>query len=1110
MWRRYIVSVAEPRQDGDLMMSKPIVEKYSPEDIADALARFDTKVYRPTPYQRAVISIESNPLAPAVVIAGAGSGKTETMAARVIYLVANGFVQPEHILGLTFTKKAAGELSHRIRKRLRQLKEAKLIAQDLPINVQVMTYHSYAANLLNTYGLREGIETDGTPMGEAASWQLAARIVRDYDEPDFTNENKFSTIVERVSDLAKLMLEHDISGDRITDYDADVLETVLAIDARSGGKSNKEARRTAQVLRQRRDIVAMAQRLIAARQEGENLTFDDQMYWAAKLATSNPEVGQQERSTFQVVLLDEYQDTSQSQIRMLSSLFGDGHPVMAVGDPYQAIYGWRGASAGTITSFHKDFPSTESQSRAQSQQHVFSLPTTFRNDHAILSFANIITDHIKSEELQARWKSSQIDVERLAPRDGAGEGFITIAARRSIQEEAQAIADFIAPHWNDPARLEPGNKSAPKSFAVLVRRRAQISAIDAALRAADIPVQIVGSSGLIYLPEVADIYTLMQVLVNPDAGAALMRHLTGPRIALGAHDIAALGAFSRERNRELEKAAKSDIASLVIGKSDVAEADDRFSGSLIDALDEIDQARQSDFSEAGFARLRQCAADLRRLRAHAARSITDFIYEIEDYLHLETQVMVHDLSPHARRNIDRFIEEAAQFERSGGTVVEFLDWLEVTSEEESGLKIGSVEVRDDVVQIMTVHTSKGAEWDLVCIPGLADEQFPSEYRSGEHWLGTESHIPFELRGDAKQLPPISFDSIDNNTALSKRVTAFKDLCKAESRLEELRLAYVAVTRARTHLYLSTSWWRDGDESKDVSDIFSWALSHADELKAVIDTDGEQPVSETPKPDDFPEQTALWPIDHLGNKRGRFDAAVALLADVHSYEGGSAESTLEPSWIEDMEALLLEREQYQKGRLEIELPHRLSTSTLIRLHENPEELALSIRRPMPRVMDEYAKRGTAFHAWIEKHFSASTLFDDDDLDCVDPLEEDQTLETLQSAWLASEWASKTPHKVEEGFEAIVGGILIRGRIDAIYKYGDGDDVRYEVIDWKTGSKTLGVSAAVQLAMYRLAWSRIAGVPLEQVSAAFHYVPTGVTDRRSDLMSEAELIALIQGR
>lgn len=1096
-----------------------LVEKISPEEIARALKKFDEKVYEPTVHQRPVISIEENPLAPAVVIAGAGSGKTETMAARVIYLVANGFVKPDEILGLTFTKKAAGELSHRIRKRLRQLKEAKLIAADVPVNVPVMTYHSYAAQLLSTYGLREGIETDGNPMGEAASWQLAATIVRDYDEPDFTNESKFSTIVERVSDLASLMLEHEVSPEKINDYDARIYQIIAEIDSRSGGKSNKEARDTARVLRQRKDIVAMAQRLIDARQSGENLTFDDQMYWAARLATTNPEVGAHERAAYKVVLLDEYQDTSQSQIRMLSSLFGNGHPVMAVGDPYQAIYGWRGASAGTITSFHRDFPSNQSR--------TFALPETFRNDHAILDLANIITGHIKSEEQSAQWKPSIIDVKQLTARTGAGRGAITIAAQPSIHEEADALAQYIAPFWNDPRR-KAGDRTVPRTFAVLVRRRAQISAIDAALRSAGIPVQIVGSSGLIYLPEVADIYALMQVLVNPDAGNALMRYLTGPRMALGARDIAALGNFSRQRNRELEKSAKSDIASLVVGKSDVADADDRFSGSLIDSLDEIETAPRAEFSAEGYKRLVQCAAEFRRLRAHASRSITDFIYEIEEYLHLDSELMAQDFSPFARRNIDRFVEEAAQFERSGGTITEFLEWLEVTTEKESGLKIGSVDVRDDVVQIMTVHTAKGAEWDLVCIPGLADEQFPSEWKSGENWIGTESHIPFELRGDAAQLPPVSFDSLANNTALRKRVEDFKADCKAESRLEELRLAYVAVTRARTHLYLSTSWWRDGNESKAASDILRWALENAEELGATVTIATEQPAPKTPKPEDFPEQTQHWPIDHLGRKRADFDRAVATVSaaqplnldsvdDQISVHLSSAASPQEvnseqriASWLADAKALMQERAERTSGLLSIELPHRMSTSTLIKLHENPDELALSIRRPMPRIADEYSQRGTAFHAWIENHFGATTLFDDDDLDFTDPLEEDQKLEELQSTWLKSEWASKVPYRVEAGFETIVGGILVRGRIDAIYKDEDAGITRFEVVDWKTGSKKLGDSAAVQLAMYRLAWAKIAGVDLSQVSAAFHYVPTGITDRRSNLMDEAELIALIQGR
>jgi DNA helicase-2/ATP-dependent DNA helicase PcrA len=94
-------------------------------------------------------------------------------------------------------------------------------------------------------------------------------------------------------------------------------------------------------------------------------------------------------------------------------------------------------------------------------------------------------------------------------------------------------------------------------------------------------------------------------------------------------------------------------------------------------------------------------------------------------------------------------------------------------------------------------------------------------------------------------------------------------------------------------------------------------------------------------------------------------------------------------------------------------------------------------------------------------------------------------------------------VEVPFETVIAGVLIRGRIDAIYRDGD----RFEVVDWKTGSKKLGKSAAIQLAVYRLAWATLQQIPLDQVSAAFHYVPTSVTDRPADLMGEEQLIALL---
>ena len=165
-------------------------ELYSPQRIAELIQTIDPKFHLPSAEQAAIISITSNPLEPAVVIAGAGSGKTETMAARVVYLVANKFVEPHQILGLTFTRKAAGELNTRIRKRLRQFQLAQDKAQ-IPRNfttldTSVTTYHSYAGRLLSEHAIRFGIDADVQPMGEAALWMSAHNLVRTYDDGIFS------------------------------------------------------------------------------------------------------------------------------------------------------------------------------------------------------------------------------------------------------------------------------------------------------------------------------------------------------------------------------------------------------------------------------------------------------------------------------------------------------------------------------------------------------------------------------------------------------------------------------------------------------------------------------------------------------------------------------------------------------------------------------------------------------------------------------------------------------------------------------------------------------------------------------------------------------------
>ena len=1058
--------------------------RYSPLDIAKALSTVDSRMRIPTAEQSAIISA---PLEPAVVIAGAGSGKTETMSARVLYLVANGLVAPDEILGLTFTRKSAGELGIRIRGRLRQLRASGLLPKNTAVDAHVMTYHSYAGRLLGEHSIRYGIDANEEPLGEAAIWQMASDLVRNWPDDEFRSQSALSTVIKDVIGLTRLIQEHQVSPEQIIEYSQPILEKIESM----GVKSNESVRNVSKVLTQRIAILPMVSAFTLNRQKDGSLSFDDQMSLAARISEEFPEVAQIEKSRYKIVLLDEYQDTSQSQVRMLSSLFGAGHPVMAVGDPCQAIYTWRGASAGTIGSFDSSFPKISGQKGPK----LYSLSTTFRNDQIILNVANAISEQVR--------QMIPVEVAPLVAREGAGVGNLACGIFESIEAEANAIAEYFTPLWFSSER-ESAPENQRTSFAVLVRKRSQIAEIEIALRKAKIPVEVLGVGGLIHVAEVADVISLLRVITDPEAGASLMRHLVGPRINLGAADISALGRYCRARSDQSHENSKGKIAKIVAGNPMQEEADDQFMGSVIDALDEIENADKKTFSPTGFSRLLNFAADLRRLRSRASNSLVDVISEIENYLFLDVEVALRDGVHNGRRHLDRFLDEASKFSRAGGTISEFLTWLDVAGSEEGGLKSGTPEVRRDVVQILTIHTAKGAEWDVVAVPGLADGTFPSSGNmEKDNWLTNEKHIPFALRGDASELPTFSIDHCESNTEIKKVFDAFSKVCDDLKSIEEIRLGYVAVTRARTHLLCTTSYWRDGTKPVQPSELYERVVEIARAEGGtllsdftVTDPDAQNPKLENPL-------TGIWPRDPLGERRDAFDSEIALVRASSPHGLGQESDPIVASWVRDANALIAELAR-KKVAAQVLLPPRMSVSALVALRENPQELALAIRRPMPRPQDEYSRRGTIFHLWVEKYFGQATLFDDDDLDSLDQLEPDQTLEELKEKWLASTWATRQPYAVEVPFETVIAGVLVRGRIDAIYKEGD----HFEVIDWKTGSKKLGESSAIQLAIYRLAWAKLQGVHVDQVKAAFHYVPTAITDGPANLLDESGLITLLE--
>ena len=464
----------------------------------------------------------------------------------------------------------------------------------------------------------------------------------------------------------------------------------------------------------------------------------------------------------------------------------------------------------------------------------------------------------------------------------------------------------------------------------------------------------------------------------------------------------------------------------------------------------------------------------------------DLIYEIEEYLGLSVELLVRDGGSNGRRHLDRFNEEAAKFSNSNGSITDFVRWLDATIDHERGLESGAPEVHSDVIQLLTIHMSKGAEWDHVAIPGIVEKQFPKAYpQSTISWLHNEAEIPFALRGDGAEFPDLDLSQLKDAKSAANEFKEFKDGCAAFRLEEEWRLAYVAITRAKHTLHCTMSYWDSRTNIDKASDVFKIICDHlglASDL-ASAEVPQSNPLLER-------EISESWPLTNSRSSK--------LLSAAKIYD------QVEAKVLDSDAALLIKQIEDRRTGSDIYLPPRLSVSTLIALKEDPEALANAIRRPMPFLQDQFARRGTEFHNWVESHLKAETLFNDDDLDYFDPIEEDRKLEDLKSKWLTSSWATKVPVQLEVPFETVLAGVLIRGRIDAVYKTETG----FEVVDWKTGSKRLGESAAIQLAMYRLAWAKIAGVDVSRVSACFHYVPTGEDDRRSDLLTEAQLVELLE--
>ena len=1122
-------------------MTPTCPDRLTPQALAEALS-----IHTPTQEQARVIAHRLSPL---LVVAGAGSGKTATMAQRVVYLVATGQVRPDQILGLTFTRKATAELDQRVASRLAGLSAAGLLPVAAPERdsgvestadatdvgePMIATYNSFAGALVRDHGLRIGVDPDSTLITQARSWQIVTSLLEARTLPlpnESLSHNASATLVLADSLSQNLLTIEEAAKDL-----ADLSEQFTALAAIKGCKTL--VGKAPAVMAEWEALLDVVAELHTHKRQHGLLDFGDQIALACAIAESVPEAAGQVRAQYPAVLLDEFQDTSVAQVRLLSALFADSG-VTAVGDPHQAIYGWRGASAAALDTFHQRFNPTgiallDSGTSPVEATPVLELSTSWRNDSTILEVANVVSAPLRSGVVEdGDPVGEHLTVAPLRARPaafGLEPGAVSGAFLQDPAEEARTVVAFLAERWSPSAEM-----------AVLCRTRAQMDPIAAELEAAGLPYTIIGLGGMLYVPEVADVRALLTAASDPERGDRVVRLLTG--FGIGARDLRALASLARELTRPATESGKEAPGT----HGDHAEADSPLLSEALDTLlrwhedgvqeEQEQSAAARDLTEAGRAVALRTARAIRRIREAVSLPLPDLVALAEQALDLDIEIAARVGHPMGHRALDSFHETARAFaaDTDAPTLTGFLEWLDAAEEHEDAMSAPEVEPSPGSVQLLTVHAAKGLEWDVVAVPGMDEQVFPSytsavkdDLRVAETgWMGSTSTFPFPLRADAGDLPPFTVGDLDpavtDKPLLTETMSAYKEALGRQSLREERRLAYVAFTRARHELLLTGSHLSKTASKPRRPSRFLTELQRRDLLSPYaegwVDFDESRPNPLTAL-----TQVGTWPpdagaaetLDSQAPEPGGEGTAVtdrvaavrraryAAAAQVTAAMGGTntiqeAPAQAQPDdetvrrWRLEAGLLLAERTRALSGGPAVRLPEHLAATRLDDLRADRHQFALDLRRPLPPEPRAAGRLGTVFHDAVAQLLSArGTLFALGQAgvpDSLGPQDRDRIerwLDTAENLPLLEDYVLA---ETETDREITIGATTLRCRMDAVFRRLDGSG--WLIVDWKTGRRQVPVD---QLSVYVHAWAASQGVPTGSVRAAYVYVdyPGGRVD------------------
>jgi DNA helicase-2/ATP-dependent DNA helicase PcrA len=874
-----------------------------------------------------------------LVLAGPGTGKTRVITYRYMNLLAQPGVDTENIVVLTFTDKAAKEMEDRIAQ----------LCQTGYRELMVSTFHAFALRFLREEGHRLPIPRQFRIAAEVERWATMVRVLERL----------------RPDELYRLPRPRDVAPD--------LLKLLERAKQEMAGPEDYH-RIATDMIRERRlgsDLHVQVANLYAAHQEelmgAGLLDFDDTIYWTVRLLESDPEVLARWRARVSHIMVDEFQDTNFSQLRLVELLAGTDGNVAVVGDDDQSIYKFRGASVANLRRFRKIYPGLS----------IVRLETNYRSTQAVLAPADRLV----------RSNQDRVNKQVVSEREGpAPRVYLGPDRDHEVAWTVERIVELL--HGAEPV---PAGE-----IAVLVRTNAQLRPFARALQRAGIPYQLSGGRGFLDQPEIKDIRALLQLVADPADNQSAARVLAMPGVGVGVPAIMALTTAARRPDTTVENA----LAAAAAARGD--------GGDTPDAEDD-------------HARAARLFATVAELRAESLRAGADEV--IFSALQRTRYVDVLDYPSEIQRrqagaNIDKFVELVDGFcdnNSADSSLPAFIEYLRAVEESQSEETIAPIDTGTEAVHLMTVHKSKGLEFTAVFVPGLVEDRFP-----------------FKSRGEALPLP---------------QELIVEEVGSRDPRMaEERRLAYVALTRARRHLFLSAAERYEG--------IKRWKPSRfLAEMGFLPAPDGK--VVEAPAPEPEPRvETTPPPVAQAALPMGHPDVQELSL----SYSQLDLYQTCPRAY------------QYRNI---YRLPTRPSPEQQfgVAVHNALAEILAAAADGPPSLPDALAV--------FDRHFTADRF--------CDPVNADLWLARGHDFITALHNRGRLDGRVlhgppEQAFTLNLPNFRVQGRIDRIDRTPKG----FRVIDYKTGEvkQDWQLERDLQLGLYAIAAEKVLG--LKPVTLAICYL------------------------